>query len=372
MSDKYFTLMLVPERSDRVRKITLPTLYLRIASVIGTLLLFGGIYIFFDYLHVLSQVADNKRLRSENHILRMDVQAAKNRLDSLDQSVTRLKSFAQKLRILGNLDSVQGSKLLSEPEPGSQMNSNPQESEDSGTIEDPDRSGALPQPKDEELSKSFEKASEKSSEKTSKNSEGNAHVEWERSRRLSLLGGELAANFEAQSLLDQINQISQASFKLQEITEVEEQSYAFLSELLQEKVERLLATPSIIPTRGFISSNFGFRYNPFSGSRTFHAGIDIANRVGTKIFAPADGLVTYTGSLGGFGNVVRIEHGFGIVTKYGHNSKITVKKGDRVKRGDLIAEMGSSGRSTGPHLHYQVEMKGRSVNPKHFILEDTF
>src|SRR4051812_37410531 len=100
MSDKYFTLMVVPERSDRVRKITIPTLYLRLASIVGLIVVLSGVYIFFDYLHVLSQVAENKRLRGENHLLRMDVQATKNRLDSLDQSVTRLKSFAQKLRII--------------------------------------------------------------------------------------------------------------------------------------------------------------------------------------------------------------------------------------------------------------------------------
>lgn len=358
MSDKYFTLMLVPERSDKVRKLTLPTLYLRIVSIVGAIVVFAGIYIFFDYLHVISQVAENKRLRSENHILRMDVQAAKNRLDSLEQSVTRLKSFAQKLRVLGNLDSVQGSKLLSEPEPGTGGTGNVQDSEDSGTIEDPDKHGSVILPKDEEFARIV--------------SNPNVHAQMERTRSASLLGGELSANFEAQGLLDQINQIAQGAAKLREITESEEQGYAFLSDLLQEKVERLLATPSVTPARGYISSEFGFRYNPFSGNRTFHAGIDIANHVGTKIYAPADGLVTFVGSLGGFGNVVRLDHGFGIVSKFGHNSKILIKNGTRVKRGDLLAEMGSSGRSTGPHLHYQIEIKGRPVNPRHFILEDTF
>ena len=366
MADKYFTLMMVPERSDRVRKITLPTLYIRIFSVVGAIFVFTAVYIFFDYLHVISQVAENKRLRSENHILRMDVQAAKNRLDSLDQSVTRLKSFAQKLRIIGNLDSVQGAKLLSEPEPGSGDKGVTMDPEDSGSIEDPEKHGAVIPPKDEELARSFEKAEH------NPRSIPSMDVQMERTRSLSLLSGELSANFEAQNLLDQVEQIARGAAKLREITESEEQGYAYLSELLQEKVDRLLSTPSVPPTRGYISSEFGYRFNPFSGSRTFHAGIDIANRIGTKVYAPADGVVTYIGSMGGFGQVVRIDHGYGLVSKYGHNSKILIKSGIRVKRGDLIAEMGSSGRSTGPHLHYQVEMKGRPVNPRHFILEDVF
>jgi murein DD-endopeptidase MepM/ murein hydrolase activator NlpD len=366
MADKYFTVMLVPEKSDRVRKITIPTLYMRVATLGALILVLAGVYIFFDYIHVLSQVAENKRLRGENHVLRMDVQAAKNRLDSLDQSVGRLKSFAQKLRIIGNLDSVQGNKLLTEPDPSASGSSTPgSDSEDSGTIEDPEKSGSIPPPKDEQLARKTDDSS-----RSMPSADSDSYMEHTRS--MSLLEGEAAPRFESQTLLDQINQISQTAARLREAAELEENNYALLSELIQERVDRLLATPSIIPTRGYVSSEYGYRYNPFSGNRTFHAGMDIANRIGTKIYAPADGLVTFAGNMGGFGTVLRLQHGYGIVTKYGHTHRVLVKMGARVRRGDLIAEIGTSGRSTGPHLHYQVEVKGRTVNPRLFILEDTF
>ena len=127
-----------------------------------------------------------------------------------------------------------------------------------------------------------------------------------------------------------------------------------------------------MPAHGWITSYFGTRHNPFVGVKTFHGGIDIANRIGTPIYAPADGIVTATGTSGGFGLVVKIDHGYGLVTKYGHNSRIVVKTGNRVKRGEKIAEIGNSGRSTGPHCHYQVEVNRKPVNPLLFILEDTF
>ena len=363
MSDRFFTFMIVPERSDKIRKITLPTFYMRLASIGAVVLALVGMFVFFDYLHVLSQVAENKKLRAENNILRFDVQNAKNRLESLDQSVSRLKSFANKLRVIGNLDTPAGSKLLKGPDPGTEGGgAAPTPGEDSGTIEDPDRHGTMPQPKDELLAKQIPAG-------TGAGSDIHSQLEYGRSLTVT---GELGAGFDSQSLVDQVSKISQAAGRLREIAELEEQKFASLQELFQDRVDKLLSTPSIPPTRGYISSEFGYRYNPFSGSRTFHAGLDIANSAGTPVYAPADGLVTYTGVMGGFGQVVRLDHGYNIVTKYGHNSRILVKNGQRVKRGDKISQIGSSGRSTGPHLHYQVELRGRPVNPRIFILEDTF
>lgn len=138
---------------------------------------------------------------------------------------------------------------------------------------------------------------------------------------------------------------------------------------LEENTARLLATPSITPTRGWITSTFGHRTSPFTGNREFHRGLDIAGRQGTAVVAPADGVVRFAGKKRALGNAVVMRHGYGIETRYGHLKEVLVKKGAKVKRGQKIALMGNTGRSTGPHLHYQVEVNGKPVNPKNYMLD---
>ncbi len=132
----------------------------------------------------------------------------------------------------------------------------------------------------------------------------------------------------------------------------------------------LSSTPSIWPTRGWVTSGFGFRKSPFTGLREKHEGWDIAARAGSKVRATADGEVVVEGREYGYGNMVEVDHGYGVMTRYGHNSKHLVKVGDRVKRGQVIALVGNTGRSTGPHVHYEVLLHGVPVSPKNYILED--
>lgn len=131
----------------------------------------------------------------------------------------------------------------------------------------------------------------------------------------------------------------------------------------------LSKTPSIWPSRGWVSSPFGLRVDPYTGNQALHAGIDIAAAIGTKIVAPAAGHVLFVGRDGAYGNLLRIDHGHGLVTQYGHLQSCNVQIGDYVKRGDTIAFLGNSGRSTGPHLHYEVWQNGFAVNPRKFIIE---
>ena len=130
----------------------------------------------------------------------------------------------------------------------------------------------------------------------------------------------------------------------------------------------LSSTPSIRPAEGWISSRFGYRESPFTGLREFHKGLDIANREGTPIIATGDGTVTFAGSKGFLGKLVIINHGHGMITRYGHLQKIFVKRKQNVKRGDTIGHMGNSGRGTGSHVHYEVLLNGIPVNPKKYIL----
>ncbi|WP_230628780.1 M23 family metallopeptidase [Sphingomonas sp. Leaf37] len=129
-----------------------------------------------------------------------------------------------------------------------------------------------------------------------------------------------------------------------------------------------IAIPSVQPVQKLnFTSNFGIRSDPFRGTAAMHAGVDIPGPVGTPIYATADGIVDHAARQGGYGNMVEINHGKGIATRYGHLSKILVADGARVTRGQLIALMGSTGRSTGPHLHYEVRIDGHAVNPIPFL-----
>jgi murein DD-endopeptidase MepM/ murein hydrolase activator NlpD len=119
--------------------------------------------------------------------------------------------------------------------------------------------------------------------------------------------------------------------------------------------------------KGWISSYFGMRNDPFTGKRAMHKGMDFAGKEGSEVVAVAAGVVTWAGERYGYGELVEISHGKGIVTRYGHNKEILIKAGDRIKQGQVIATMGSSGRSTGPHVHFEVVKNGKVVNPNKYI-----
>ena len=129
------------------------------------------------------------------------------------------------------------------------------------------------------------------------------------------------------------------------------------------------ATPSIWPVAGWLSSTFGDRPDPFDGDQNFHPGIDISADRGTPVYATADGTVESASYSGNYGNLIVIGHGFGIATRYGHLSRYAVRSGQIVKRGDLIGYVGSTGRSTSAHLHYEVTLNGRLINPLRLLAE---
>jgi murein DD-endopeptidase MepM/ murein hydrolase activator NlpD len=148
----------------------------------------------------------------------------------------------------------------------------------------------------------------------------------------------------------------------------QEVSLSEIEKNLQTKREMLIHTPSVWPIMGWVTSGFGFRTNPFTGLAQMHEGMDISNRIGTFIVAPADGIVSDVGNDLVNGKIMVISHGFGMTSRYGHLNKVLVKAGQRVKRGDKIAEVGMTGKTTGPHLHYEVRLNGIPVNPMRYIL----
>lgn len=121
------------------------------------------------------------------------------------------------------------------------------------------------------------------------------------------------------------------------------------------------------PVSGQLTSHFGWRVDPITGSQRFHGGIDLAAASGTPVYAPQAGLVMFSGYYGGYGNVVVLSHGNSLFTLYGHNSQLLVRPGDAVYRGQVISKVGSTGRSTGPHLHFEVHHNGQYVNPVTYL-----
>ena len=147
------------------------------------------------------------------------------------------------------------------------------------------------------------------------------------------------------------------------------ESLAQLLDQLEDKQDKLASSPSVWPSKGWLTSRFGARISPFTGRRQMHAGLDIAAASGTPIVAPARGRATFVGTKGPLGRALVIDHGFGVKTMYGHTREIFVKPGETVERGQRIASIGSTGRSTGPHLHYVVEVNGVPRNPLDYIFD---
>jgi murein DD-endopeptidase MepM/ murein hydrolase activator NlpD len=160
---------------------------------------------------------------------------------------------------------------------------------------------------------------------------------------------------------DDVDKMSFRSHRLESDLSVLEQKFVAQSQLLS-------STPSIAPVRGILTDGFGGRSDPFTGEPGTHNAVDISSAIGQAVRAPADGIVVKSEWANGYGNVIYISHGYGYSTRYGHLSSFAVRPGGRVKRGDVIGYVGSTGRSTGPHLHYEVRLNNNPVNPLEYIL----
>ncbi len=164
-----------------------------------------------------------------------------------------------------------------------------------------------------------------------------------------------------------LKEMHQELTELQVAASKQETSLQTLIEYFEDKRSLYASTPSEWPVRGWINSPFGNRTSPFTGQMQFHPGIDIAAQMGTPVVAPADGLVIKACYEAGYGNMVELSHGYGLRTIFGHNSRLNVKPGQHVKRGDIIAYSGNTGSSTGPHVHYEVRVNGLPVNPLRYL-----
>lgn len=316
LKNRFFTLMVIPERTSQVRRFIIPAWVARSTFVVLFFCGVLGVMMVLDYWHVLGQIEENKDLKIENRRLEQEVQIFRNKLETIESTMERIRTFESRLRVITNLedrdDFVQ------------RLNS--QELPDAAT-----NTGAKP------------KAKENSSQETSS------------------LPPDISAK--AQQLDDRLAR-THAS------TMVAEQELQDLYELLVDHKTFLAALPTRRPATGYFTSGFGVRRAPYGGEVKMHEGLDIANHPGTTIISPADGRVTFAGMRAGYGRIVVIDHGYGLETWYGHTQKTYVNRGDRVYRGQKIAAIGNTGRSTGPHVHYEVRVHGIPVDPLSYILED--
>lgn len=301
MSNRSYTVMLIPDRDSRIRRYRVSTRWIvRGGTALGLLLLAligAGIH----YAMVLERLGENRLLRDENLQLRTQLQMIQEKIAHIDETLDRVEQFDQKLRAITSLN---------DPERGLAIGP----VDGPGSAQDAVGEVAEGEPLDE-----------------------------------------LGLNDRLESLVAEASR--------------HERSLAELHRYFEDQRSLLASTPSIWPARGWVTSDFGQRLDPYTAARVMHRGIDIANRPGTPVVAPADGVVVFAGTEGGYGKVLVIDHGYGIKTRYAHLSEIAVRPGEKLRRGQRIGAVGNTGRSTGPHLHYEVRVNGIPENPRKFILE---
>lgn len=201
--------------------------------------------------------------------------------------------------------------------------------------------------------------SEGKDEKFSLKNKDVAEADEEEDKNIPLQKG---SQVSTEDLMTEVSDVGRNILSLQ--SEIDE-----MYKLNEEKIRFLEATPNHIPVDGWITSTFGFRKNPVSGAYKMHEGVDIAAPIGTPVYAPADGKVVLADVQGGYGRKIIIEHGYGVTTVFAHSSSLFVKEGEEVKKGQKIAAVGSTGSSTGPHLHYEVHIDGIPTDPMKFIIK---
>jgi murein DD-endopeptidase MepM/ murein hydrolase activator NlpD len=315
---KKLTIMVIPDGSDATSNYRVPKFLIRLAMVtsLGCAGLIG--YLSFDYFQLLGFRSTYHTLASENEGLKGEARILMANLEDVKRSLRQVQDYTSKLN---ELTEIKATKVSKKTGIGKKQSIGPLSSEEAA---EQDRIYAAPD------------------------------------KRIPI--GVNTDNLVFKPVFTRLASIGEEAqgqaLELQQL----------LSNLSQQK-SLLSSIPAITPVNGWITSGYGTRISPFTGKKGKHKGIDIAAPVGTPIFAPADGVVIFTGAKAGFGNFIMIAHGYGVVSRYGHNHQNMVQPGQRIKRGDQIGTVGQSGRTTGPHLHYEVWVNGRDQNPRRFILD---
>ena len=296
-----FTVIVVSDHSQAVRKFRVPRRWLKNAAYIGAGVGLVALLTIGHYFALLGASSENAVLKEENAQLRSQILLVQEKVAHISATLDRVERFDAKLRTAVT------------------------------QLQDPERNLAI-------------------------GPVGNAESD------AAIPGPAPAAEANLTALPGKLSSLETEASR-------QEQSLRELQEYFDDQRSLLASTPSIWPTRGWVTSDFGTRIDPYTAERKMHQGMDIATPHGQTVYTPSDGTVVFIGSEGGYGKVLVIDHGYGVKTRYGHLSELFVKLGDTVKRGARVAAVGNTGRSTGPHLHYEVRVNGIPENPRKFILE---
>ena len=318
MANTDYTVLILSQQSSEIKKLRLPPFTLKMAAVLGGLLTFLGAFIIYDYTANKQEFGDPTRLRAEIQARNLAIRAFGEKVALLEEKLTQLKNMEKQAQLtLHEVDELKKIK------------------KDSHLVR---RTGDSLGTKD-----AIQEAASFREEQV-------CFFESERPALLSRLQHGLLV-------------MRKEAFRA-------EQHLKGLQQFLQSKKAILLATPSLWPVWGQISSRFGdTRLSAYSGGTRPHKGLDIAAPLGTSIVAPSDGVISFVGQESEVGRLMLIDHGHGIFTMYGHLHKAFVRRGDKIRKGQTIAAVGSSGHSTGPHLHYEVRILGKPVNPVSYLSE---
>ncbi|MBY0553163.1 M23 family metallopeptidase [bacterium] len=330
---KTLTLYFVTNDEKQTRKITIPISYFKVAVFMiafAIISLFAG---FIDYFGLLAQSVENKKLKIENINLQKQFQVVEGKLDSLQSALDRVGVITNKLKLITDTHMKDRSERLSFP----------------ATVNNADEAARL-------------KNADRMSNEDFYEQDPSINTE----NPVNTLKGELASEKSSTNYSTLVIKIDEAV----KDSMLKEQTVIQLWESLSDSQSLLASTPSIRPARGPIGSRFGYRVDPINGKMKMHAGLDIVVSPGTPVRAPADGVVSFAGWDDFYGKLVSVDHGYGVLTRYAHNSQIYVQVGQKVSKYDVISATGSTGRSTGPHLHYEVRVNGVPVNPLNYILDE--
>lgn len=312
-----YTVMILPNPASNIHRFCISKRALKIILCTTSVLLLLLITFMFNYISMAEKVWELNALRKETTSQRLYIQSFMKTMDDIKEQMARIKELDTKLRVITNL---------------------------SPPAEDTKPTGMGGR---EELPTEDIQLEKTAPEETLNMENKNNNI---------IVNEELFKGMQ-----EDLNRFSGQAAQ-------QELSLSELMEAVKERQAKWASTPSIWPVTGFMTSGFGLRVSPFTEKISMHTGIDIAARPDTPVVASAGGRIAYEGYDGGLGKSIRIDHGYGLQSVYGHLSKINVKIGQRIKRGTTIGLVGNTGLSTGPHLHYEVIQNEKPVNPLRYIL----
>lgn len=369
---RFYTIMIIPEREKGVRSFKVPrVIFNGIIFIIFLVIAVAGI-LSYDYIKILKQVYENRHLSIENRQLKEQIQLFNMKLNTITEDMERVQLFEKKLKVITGYEDFD-------------LKSPVKENTETNTLEEHDghdhsrKDTYVPPPKAQDNPLYITDFKKVFSEDEIVNKQEYIDIKNLYERRIATNFGLITGysyTKEWNSLIKQslglADIFAKFDFKFSTLRTVAKELETSINKLDQFLIDReslLRSTPSLLPSRGWITSYYGPRVSHYSKRVKMHEGLDVGAPIGTPVIAPADGIIKVAGKNPGFGYYVEIDHGYGVETLYAHNSKLHVKKGQLVKRGDLIARVGNTGLSTGPHLHYEVRVNGTPVDPLYYILD---